>query len=227
MNHLTAPKLNAVARGATDPAEPADAVATIAALDDSTRDPFDDGRARRLHDRLVRRADDDGLLDLAYRIVDSPVGSLLLAATNEGLTRVAFALEDHDSVLQELADAISPRILHAPNRLDATAQQLEDYFAGRRTSFSVPVDLRLAGGFRRQVLEQLQTIRYGTTASYASIAAAAGRPSAVRAVGTACARNPIPLVVPCHRVVRSDGTVGQYRGGTAAKHLLLDLERAA
>jgi methylated-DNA-[protein]-cysteine S-methyltransferase len=207
--------------------DPLDAVNTIARLGGTMTDPLDAGRARRLHERLVERAGRDGVLDVAYRVVDSPLGALLLAATGAGVTRVAFALEDHDRVLQELADAISPRILLAPGRLDEAARQLEDYFAGRRTTFSVPVDLRLAGGFRRQVLEQLRTIRYGTTASYAAIAAAAGRPAAVRAVGTACARNPVPLVVPCHRVVRSDGTIGQYRGGSAAKHLLLDLERAA
>ncbi|MCC6435156.1 MAG: methylated-DNA--[protein]-cysteine S-methyltransferase [Acidimicrobiales bacterium] len=184
-------------------------------------------QARRLHDRLVRVAAAEGLLEIAYRRIDSPVGSLLLAATPIGLVRVAFAAEDHDAVLHHLAQAVSPRILEAPAALDEVVAQLDDYFAGRRRSFELAVDLRLARGFRRAVLEQLPSIGYGHTASYADIAAAAGNPRAVRAVGTACARNPLPLVVPCHRVVRSDGTIGQYLGGTDAKQTLLALERAA
>ena len=104
--------------------------------------------------------------------------------------------------------------------------QLDEYFAGRRREFDLPIDLQLAHGFRRTVLEHLLDIAYGTTASYASVAAASGSPAAARAVGSACAHNPLPLVVPCHRVVRSDGTIGQYGGGTEAKHALLALEAA-
>jgi methylated-DNA-[protein]-cysteine S-methyltransferase len=111
-------------------------------------------------------------------------------------------------------------------RLDRAARQLDEYFAGRRRRFEVPVDLRLAHGFRRTVLEHLPNIAYGTTATYAAVALAAGSPQAVRAVGSACARNPLPVVVPCHRVVRSDGTIGGYAGGSAAKHILLGLEAA-
>ncbi|MEU2002469.1 methylated-DNA--[protein]-cysteine S-methyltransferase [Rhodococcus sp. NPDC019627] len=182
---------------------------------------------RRLRTRLTAAAADAGLLDVAYRTVDSPVGSLLLAATDRGLVRVAFAGEGHDAVLQTLAEHISPRILRAPARLDAVARELEEYFRGERMSFDVPLDFRLAKGFRREVLTHLPEIHYGQTWSYATVAAAAGSPRAVRAVGTACATNPLPVVVPCHRVVRSDGSLGQYVGGAAAKSLLLTLEAAA
>ena len=180
----------------------------------------------RLHDRLATAAGDAGLLDVAYRTVDSPVGPLLLAATDAGLVRVAFATEDHERVLADLAARISPRVLRAPARLDAAARELDDYFSGRRRVFDLALDLRLARGFRRSVLTHLPDIGYGTTASYAVLAAAAGSPRAVRAVGTACATNPLPVVVPCHRVVRSDGALGQYVGGVEAKHSLLVLEGA-
>lgn len=180
----------------------------------------------RLHHRLERAADADGVLDVAYRTVDTPVGSLLLAATGVGLVRVAYAVQDHDAVLTMLAESVSPRILRAPARLDDAARQLDEYFARRRTHFDVPVDLRLAGGFRRAVIEHLRDIDYGHRESYAAVAAAVGNPHAVRAVGTACARNPLPVVIPCHRVVRSDGSTGQYAGGAAAKSALLNLEAA-
>ncbi|MEV0848580.1 methylated-DNA--[protein]-cysteine S-methyltransferase [Streptomyces sp. NPDC049954] len=181
----------------------------------------------RLHARLAERAEEAGLLDIAYRTLDTPAGSLLLAATGEGLIRVAFAVQDHAAVLQDLADTVSPRVLRAPARLDATARQLDEYFAGTRRRFELPLDRRLSKGFRRTVLDRLGDIGYGRTESYAQVAAAAGSPRAVRAVGTACATNPLPLVVPCHRVVRSDGTSGGYAGGPEAKRLLLTMERAA
>jgi methylated-DNA-[protein]-cysteine S-methyltransferase len=180
----------------------------------------------RLHADLAARAERAGLLDVAYRTLDSPLGVLLIAATGDGLVRVAFEGEGHDAVLAELADEISPRLLHAPTRLEAAARQLDQYFAGTRRRFEVPIDLRLAHGFRRGVLEHLRQIPYGQTESYAVVARAAGSPNAVRAAGSACANNPIPVVVPCHRVVRSDGSIGQYRGGVEAKRLLLALEAA-
>ena len=180
----------------------------------------------RLRARLAEEADRDGLLDVAYRTTDSPVGPLLLAATPAGLVRVAFEREHHDDVLMELSTAISPRILRSPRGVDDVARQLDEYFAGRRRVFEVPVDLQLSKGFRRAVLEHLREIPYGVTESYTAVAGAAGNPGAVRAAGSACATNPIPLVVPCHRVVRRDGTYGQYRGGTEAKHALLTLEAA-
>ncbi|WP_432560990.1 methylated-DNA--[protein]-cysteine S-methyltransferase [Kineococcus sp. SYSU DK003] len=180
-----------------------------------------------LHEDLAHRAAAEGLLDVAYRVVDSPLGPLLLAATEVGLVRVAFERQDHDAALEELARKVSPRVLRAPARLDAAARELEEYFAGERTAFDLPLDLTLAAGFRRVVLDVLSGIAFGTTRSYAGVAQAAGSPRAVRAVGTACARNPVPLVVPCHRVVRSDGGFGQYAGGPEAKGRLLELERAA
>ncbi|MCV7278650.1 methylated-DNA--[protein]-cysteine S-methyltransferase [Mycolicibacterium flavescens] len=180
----------------------------------------------RLHRVLEQRADTEGLLDVAYRTVDSPVGPLLLAATPLGLVRVAYAVEDHDAVLARLAATVSPRVLRAPHRLDAVAAQLDEYFAKRRTAFDVAVDLRLTDGFRRTVIEHLRGIGYGRRESYAAVASAVGSPRAVRAVGTACGHNPLPVVIPCHRVVRSDGSTGQYVGGPQAKTTLLDLEAA-
>jgi methylated-DNA-[protein]-cysteine S-methyltransferase len=188
--------------------------------------PIDQDHLRRLHARLERDAQAGDLLDIAYRTVDSAVGPLLLAATPLGLLRVAFASEGHDNVLQNLSARVSPRVLEAPTRLDPVARQLEEFFTGRRQSFDVALDWSLSHGFRRTVLEHLNTdIGYGTTTSYATLARLSGSPKAVRAVGTACATNPIPIVVPCHRVIRSDGAVGAYRGGPAAKRALLDLER--
>lgn len=182
---------------------------------------------RRLRERLADAAQTEGILDVAYRTVDTPVGPLLLAATEQGLVRVAYLAEDHDAVLQTLAERISPRILHAPARLDTTARELEEYFTGTRHTFDIPLDWRLSAGFRATVLHRLPDIGYGHTASYAAVAALAGNPKAVRAVGTACATNPLPVVVPCHRVVRSDGSMGGYLGGIEAKRTLLTLETAA
>jgi methylated-DNA-[protein]-cysteine S-methyltransferase len=180
-----------------------------------------------LHARLVATAQRDGLLDIAYRVVDSPVGALLLAATELGLVRVAFAVEGHDVVLQTLAERVSPRILRSPARLEPAVRELDEYFAGRRKDFELPLDWRLSGGFRGTVLHHLPDIGYGHTASYAAVAELAGNPKAVRAVGSACATNPLPVVVPCHRVVRSDGALGGYLGGVDAKRTLLILERDA
>jgi len=200
--------------------------------DDLTRDlarafPSSPGDLRRLHGRLAAAAERDGILDVAYRTVDTPVGSLLLAATEIGLVRVAYASEDHDAVLEALADRISPRILNAPARLDAPARELDEYFAGRRRSFDLPIDWRLSAGFRRAVLSHLPEIEYGHTASYAAAATLAGHPKAVRAAATACATNPLPVVVPCHRVIYADGRIGRYLGGPDAKRTLLTLEAAA
>jgi len=189
--------------------------------------PVDDEVTHRLHRRLVDAANAAGLLDVAYRTLDTPVGTLLLAATPTGLVRVAYPSQDHDLVLEGLARDVSPRILRAPARLDGVAREIEEYFARRRRTFDVPLDLQLSHGFRRRVLAHLAEIRYGQTASYAAIAKAAGNPRAVRAAGSACASNPLPVVVPCHRVVRSDGTVGQYVGGVEAKQTLLALEATA
>jgi methylated-DNA-[protein]-cysteine S-methyltransferase len=180
----------------------------------------------RLKVRLAHQAQAHNLLDVAYRTVDSPFGSLLLAATPAGLVRIAYAGENHDQVLATLADKVSPRVLHAPNRLDEPARQLGDYFENRRYDFDLPIDLQLAHGFRRAVLEWLPRVPYGETVSYAQLAGDVGSPRAVRAVGTACATNPLPLVIPCHRVVRTDGSLGNYIGGVDTKRQLLRLEHA-
>jgi len=177
-----------------------------------------------LREDLAARAEADGVLDVAYRTVDSPIGPLLVAATAVGLVRVAFEREGEESVLAELSAAVSPRILRSGRRTDAVARELDEYFARRRRRFDLPVDLQLVHGFRHTVIAHLPEIPYGTTESYADVARAAGSPAAVRAVGTACGHNPVPIVVPCHRVVRSDGTIGQYRGGVEVKSTLLALE---
>lgn len=180
-----------------------------------------------LRARLTAEAEATGLLDVAYRTLDTPVGTLLLAATPAGLVRVAYEREGLDTVLEALATRVSPRILNAPGRLDETARQLEEYFTGRRHRFDLPLDLSLSAGFRRTVLTYLPGIGYGQTASYQAVAAAVNNPRAVRAVGTACATNPLPLIIPCHRVIRSDGLLGAYLGGPETKRQLLNLEAAA
>jgi methylated-DNA-[protein]-cysteine S-methyltransferase len=186
----------------------------------------DDEVMARLRSRLVEAAATEGVLDVVYRTVDTPVGALLIAATPAGLVRVAYPNEDHDQVLDRLAALVSPRVLRDGRRLDRAAEQIDEYFARRRRTFELPMDLQLPRGFRRTVLEHLPQIAYGTTATYSAIAAAAGSPKAVRAVGSACATNPLPLLVPCHRVVRSDGTAGEYVGGSEVKRALLTLEAA-
>lgn len=180
-----------------------------------------------LRGRLATAAEAEGLLDVAYRIVDTPVGRMLVAATPVGLVRVAFEREGFDAVLESLSARVSPRVLRAPARLDEVARELDEYFAGRRHTFEVGLDRRLSSGFRDVVQRFLPSIDYGHTLSYKQVAEQVGNPSAVRAVGTACATNPLPIVVPCHRVTRSDGSLGGYLGGLEAKERLLALEGAA
>ena len=188
--------------------------------------PAQDETLSRLHRLLESNAERDGVLDVAYTVVDSPVGRLMLAATTRGLVRVAYATEDHDRVLEVLAQRLSPRVLRAPQRLDAAARELEEYFTRRRQAFDLPLDLSLSHGFRQVVQRHLPEIGYGQTRSYRQIAELVGNPGAVRAVGTACATNPLPVVVPCHRVLRADGSLGGYIGGADAKTTLLQLEAA-
>lgn len=187
----------------------------------------DSDHLHELHTALAAAAARDDLLDVAYRTVDSPVGTLLVAATRNGIVRVAFEGENHEAVLDTLSTRLSPRILFAPSRLDGAAWELDEYFAGRRTNFDLPLDFSLSAGFRLTVLEHLRSIAYGHTESYGEVATAAGSPRAVRAVGSACATNPLPVIVPCHRVLRSDGSLGGYLGGLDAKRALLALEAAA
>lgn len=187
----------------------------------------DDEALARLRAELARRAAARGVLDVAYRTLDTPLGALLLAATQDGLVRLAYSREGHEAVLAALAVDVSPRVLAAPRRLDSAARQLDEYFAGSRQRFELPVDLRLRSGFRRRVLEALRQLPFGKTVSYGVLAGEVGSPRASRAVGSACATNPVPIVVPCHRVVRGDGAIGGYVGGADAKATLLALEAAA
>lgn len=191
-----------------------------------------DARERRTRTareaRLAAAASDAGLLDVAYAVLDSPAGPLLAAATPAGVVRIAFACEGHDAELERLAGEVSPRVLRAPARLDDVARQLDEYFEGRRHGFDLPMDLALVhGAFRCRVVQHLTRIPYGATESYGTIAGVLDRPGAARAVGTACARNPLPIVAACHRVVRGDGSVGQYAGGSDVKRMLLAMESGA
>ncbi|QIK83042.1 methylated-DNA--[protein]-cysteine S-methyltransferase [Sanguibacter sp. HDW7] len=199
---------------------------TTTALPPALAEGPSSARLGALTDALAASAAADDLLDVAVRTVASPVGDLLLAATPVGLVRVAFTAEDHDAVLDDLARRVSPRVLRAPTRLDAVARELDEYFEGRRERFDVTLDRRLSAGFRLAVLTHLTDVPFGRTESYAEVAAALDNPKAVRAVGSACATNPIPVVVPCHRVLRSDGSLGGYLGGLDAKTTLLRLEGA-
>jgi methylated-DNA-[protein]-cysteine S-methyltransferase len=171
------------------------------------------------------RADADDLVDVGWALIDTPIGPLTLSATEVGVLRIAFG--DEDDVLDELAADVSPRVLHLPARLDALRRQLDEYFAGRRHRFDVPLDRRLSRGFRARALEALAAhVGYGETASYKDVATLVGNPNATRAVGTAMATNPIPIVVPCHRVLRSGGALGNYGGGPEVKAWLLRHEGA-
>jgi methylated-DNA-[protein]-cysteine S-methyltransferase len=172
----------------------------------------------------LARADADDLVDVAWVVEDSPVGPLLLAATPRGLVRIGFGGEE--GVLDDLAAAVSPRVVHLPSRLDGVRRQLDEYFAGSRHAFDLDLDRRLSHGYRRQVLEALSAVPYGETVSYKDLAERTGNPRASRAVGTAMATNPIPIVVPCHRVLRTGGALGGYGGGVATKVWLLRLEGA-
>jgi methylated-DNA-[protein]-cysteine S-methyltransferase len=189
--------------------------------------PSDAGTLARLRERLEQAAEAEGLLDVAYTTVDSPVGPLLLAATPKGLVRVAYDTEDHDRVLDTLSRRLSPRVLRAPKRLDLAARELDEYFSRQRRVFDVPLDLSLSKGFRQLVQRHLPEIGYGQTRTYRQVAELVGNPKAFRAVGTACATNPLPVVVPCHRVLAANGTPGGYVGGPDAKRALLSLEAAA
>ncbi len=165
--------------------------------------------------------------DIAYRTISTPIGTLLLAATEAGLVRVAFESEGHDLVLAALAAQFGPRVLEEPGHLDPVAAELEEYFAGQRRAFGIPLDYAMSSGFRQTVQRCLPQIGYGQTRSYKQLAQLAGRPGAARTAGTACATNPLPIVLPCHRVLRSDGSLGGYLGGLDAKKALLALERPA
>jgi methylated-DNA-[protein]-cysteine S-methyltransferase len=175
--------------------------------------------------RLTERAAEEGLLDVAYANVGSPFGELLVAATPQGLVRIGLPNQDSDELLEDLAARVSPRVLEAPASLDEARRALESYFEGRLTDFDLPLDWQLSRSFRQRVLRAVASIPYGETRSYAEVAARAGNERAVRAAGSACGSNPIPIVVPCHRVLRSGGALGGYGGGLPMKEALLRLER--
>jgi methylated-DNA-[protein]-cysteine S-methyltransferase len=175
---------------------------------------------------LRDRAAAEGLLDVAYATADSPFGTLLLAKTPRGLVRLGLPGEDVEAMLADLAGRISPRVLEDHARLDEERRELDDYFAGRRHAFELPIDWQLSGGFLLRARQGIAAIPYGETRTYTDLARAAGNERAVRAAGSACSRNPIPLVVPCHRVLRSDGSLGGYAGGLEMKERLLELEQA-
>jgi methylated-DNA-[protein]-cysteine S-methyltransferase len=175
-------------------------------------------------DRFKARAAEEGLLDVAYTTTDSPFGTLLLAQTPRGLVRVGLPNQDSEELLVELSARVSPRVLEAPAEFDEVRRELDLYFEGKLDSFDLPLDWRLSGGFRQRVMRAINRIPYGQTRSYTEMARKAGNERAVRAAGTACGSNPIPLVVPCHRVLRTGGALGGYGGGLPMKEALLQLE---
>ncbi|HEY5977700.1 MAG TPA: methylated-DNA--[protein]-cysteine S-methyltransferase [Solirubrobacterales bacterium] len=177
-----------------------------------------------LKERLSAGAAEEGILDVAYATSDSPFGELLLVTTDRGLVRIGLPTQDGDELLQDLADRVSPRVLEAPARLDRVRSELDDYFEGRRTEFELALDWRLSKDFRRRALRAVNRIPYGRTRTYMEVAKSAGNERAVRAAGTACGSNPIPIVVPCHRVLRTGGGLGGYGGGLQMKRALLGLE---
>ena len=174
--------------------------------------------------RLAARADREGLLDVAYAMVDSPLGPLLAVGTPRGLVMLAYADGGVEERLQRVADAVSPRVLEAPARLDPARRELDEYFAGRRRAFDVPIDWTLIAGYARRVLEATARIPFGQARSYAEVSADAGSPRGARATGNALGSNPIPIVIPCHRVLRAGGVLGGYTGGVERKRFLLELE---
>lgn len=178
-----------------------------------------------LLDDMTRQAEAEGLLDVAWTTTDSPVGALVLAATPAGVVKINFG--DEDAAVDDLAHRISPRVLRAPRWLDEVRRELDEYFAGQRQVFDVPLDWRLSRGFRRTALDELaRGVPFGHTVSYKQLAERAGSPKASRAIGSAMATNPIPIVVPCHRVLRTGGDLGGYGGGLDAKRWLLRHEGA-
>jgi methylated-DNA-[protein]-cysteine S-methyltransferase len=189
-------------------------------------DPADEGPdiVADLVGRALARADADGLVDVAWAVEDTPIGPLTLAATASGVVKIAFGTDE--SALDELAATVSPRLVRLPRRLDGLRRELDEYFAGRRRDFDVGLDRRLSHGYRLAVLEELSRVRFGETVTYKDLAQRTGHPKASRAVGTAMATNPIPIVVPCHRVLRTGGALGGYGGGLDTKAWLLRHEGA-
>jgi methylated-DNA-[protein]-cysteine S-methyltransferase len=183
-----------------------------------------DAHAQELADGLSREAAGRGLLDVAVADLDSPLGRLLVAVTSRGVLRVAFEEEDRDRVLAQIAREISPRILESAGATDETRRELEEFFEAARTRFALRVDRRLIHGIARDVLRATSRIPYGQTSTYGTVARTIGRPTASRAVGRALGSNPIPIVIPCHRVIGASGSLTGYGGGLERKVALLELE---
>jgi methylated-DNA-[protein]-cysteine S-methyltransferase len=180
-----------------------------------------------LLERLAQRAEAEGLLDVAYAEVDSPLGKLLVATTPQGVVRLGFPGEDADGILDQLAVRLSPRVLEAPAKLDAVRRELDEYFEGRLHRFTAKLDWTLTGaGFRHEILKHTAEIPYGHTSTYMEMATKAGNRKAYRAAGNALGSNPIPVIVPCHRVLATGGGLGGYGGGLDVKERLLQLEGA-
>src|SRR5262245_9590060 len=200
-------------------------------LKQALRNSTTGGDLDRAVERVLAEADRDGLIDIAYAGMDSPFGELLIAATDRGVVKLALPSHrgselSEEEILRQLADDVSPRVLRSPKRIDPVRRELDQYFEGKRHDFDVPVDWQLSHGFTGEALHAVAQIPYGETRSYGEIAKAAGNARAFRAAGTACGRNPVPLIVPCHRVVQSGGGIGNYGGGPEMKRALLELEGA-
>lgn len=189
--------------------------------------PLDVHRLDEISRRFVEKAEARHLVDLAYDIVPSPIGNLVVTCTYKGVARIDFGDEREDQILDRIATELSPRLMQVPERTDRARKELDEYFDGKRRRFEVTVDLSMVHGFRRKVLAAAKKIPYGKTASYTQVATSAGNPRAVRAAGTALGHNPVPIIVPCHRVLRSDGSLGGYGGGLPKKEHLLELEARA
>jgi methylated-DNA-[protein]-cysteine S-methyltransferase len=189
-----------------------------------TRIPAQPGDGAEARERLIEAARRNDLLDVGYSFADSPFGPLLVAVTGRGLVRLAYPNESMDDVLWQLGRSVSPRVLESPRDTSEVRRELDQYFDGHRTEFDVPVDLGAMGGFRRRVLEAAERIPFGQVRSYTEVASDAGSPRGARAAGNALGSNPIPIVVPCHRVVHAGGGLGGYTGGLSRKVTLLTLE---
>jgi methylated-DNA-[protein]-cysteine S-methyltransferase len=196
-----------------------------AALSSAAQRSYDEASRRAALD-LPRLAAERGLLDVAYARMEGPLGHILLAATERGLVCISYAVEGEGEVLSKLARELSPRLLESPRRLESVRRQLDEYFEGRRRLFDLALDWTLVRGFGRRVLDATVRIPYGSLATYTQVAGQAGNARASRAAGNALGANPIPIVIPCHRVVRTGGGLGGYTGGLDIKRRLLRLEGA-
>lgn len=197
-------------------------------LRDAVRQSRHGGPSQQVLDAVADRADRDGLVDVAYGQADSPFGPLTVATTDAGLALLAYPELSLDGILERLAQEISPRVLAVPRRVDPIRRELDEYFEGRRREFATPVDWRLVrGGFFEAILRATAEIGYGETITYRDVAERAGNVKAVRAAGNGLGANPVPIVVPCHRVIATGGGMGGYTGGVERKRQLLAIEQAA